>query len=97
MPDVHFGAGCTLGTTMTISDKIVPNLIGFDIGCGMETMVIPKGDKVFRDFDPAKLDNLIHQKIPCGRDIRKDIHKYVKSVPLDQIRRPGINLNYTFL
>ena len=37
MPDVHAGAGCTVGTTMTITDKVVPNLVGVDIGCGMET------------------------------------------------------------
>ena len=37
MPDVHAGKGCTIGTTMTITDKIVPNLVGVDIGCGMET------------------------------------------------------------
>ena len=40
MPDVHAGAGCTIGTTMTITDKIVPNLVGVDIGCGMETIKI---------------------------------------------------------
>ena len=38
MPDVHAGAGCTIGTTMTITDKVVPNLVGVDIGCGMETI-----------------------------------------------------------
>ena len=38
MPDVHAGAGCTIGTTMTVSDKIVPNLVGVDIGCGMEVI-----------------------------------------------------------
>ena len=40
MPDVHAGAGCTIGTTMTISDKIVPNLVGVDIGCGMLTVYL---------------------------------------------------------
>ena len=35
MPDVHAGAGCTVGTTMTIQDRVVPNLVGVDIGCGM--------------------------------------------------------------
>ncbi len=34
MPDVHAGAGCTIGTTMRITDKVVPNLVGVDIGCG---------------------------------------------------------------
>lgn len=40
IPDVHAGAGCTIGTTMTVSDKIVPNLVGVDISCGMETAVL---------------------------------------------------------
>ena len=39
MPDIHAGAGCTVGTTMTIRDKVVPNLVGVDIGCGMETEI----------------------------------------------------------
>lgn len=42
MPDTHAGAGCTIETTMTIQDKIVPNLVGVDIGCGMEVVVIDK-------------------------------------------------------
>ena len=45
MPDTHAGAGCTIGTTMTIQDKIVPNLVGVDIGCGMEVVVIDKKKK----------------------------------------------------
>ena len=43
MPDIHAGAGCTIGTTMTITDKVVPNLVGVDIGCGMETIRIREG------------------------------------------------------
>ena len=38
MPDVHAGLGCTIGTTMTITDKVVPGMVGVDIGCGMETV-----------------------------------------------------------
>ena len=38
MPDVHAGKGCTIGTTMTITDKVVPNIVGVDIGCGMYTV-----------------------------------------------------------
>jgi RNA-splicing ligase RtcB len=92
MPDVHAGAGCTIGTTMTISDKIVPNLVGVDIGCGMETLVIPKDDPASVDFDPAKLDRLIRKKIPCGRDIRENPHEYAASVPLDNLRCQKINI-----
>jgi RNA-splicing ligase RtcB len=78
---------------MTIGDKVVPNLVGVDIGCGMETLVIPKDDPVSKSFDPARLDNLIHRKIPCGREVRRDNHEYAKAVPLDKIRCPGANLN----
>jgi RNA-splicing ligase RtcB len=46
MPDTHAGAGCTIGTTMTITDKIVPNLVGVDIGCGMETIKLRDGSLV---------------------------------------------------
>ncbi|MBQ6563519.1 MAG: RtcB family protein, partial [Clostridia bacterium] len=38
MPDVHAGAGCTVGTTMTVTDKVCPNIVGVDIGCGMYTV-----------------------------------------------------------
>ena len=40
MPDVHAGMGCTIGTTMTLTDKVVPGMVGVDIGCGMETVQI---------------------------------------------------------
>ena len=43
MPDVHAGKGCTVGTTMTIRDKVIPNLVGVDIGCGMETVMLGAG------------------------------------------------------
>ena len=42
MPDVHAGKGCTIGTTMTITDKAVPNIVGVDIGCGMYTVDLGK-------------------------------------------------------
>ena len=43
MPDVHAGKGCTIGTTMTVTDKAVPNVVGVDIGCGMYTVNLGKG------------------------------------------------------
>ncbi|NLY17957.1 MAG: RtcB family protein [Clostridiaceae bacterium] len=78
MPDVHAGAGCTIGTTMTISDKIVPNLVGVDIGCGMETIKLKQ-----KEIDFEKLDKVIYDSIPSGFDIRKKQHKYVKYIDLD--------------
>ena len=63
MPDVHAGKGCTIGTTMTVTDKAVPNIVGVDIGCGMYTVNLGK-----RDIDFAKLDEAAHF-IPSGMNV----------------------------
>lgn len=63
MPDVHAGKGCTIGTTMTIVDKAVPNIVGVDIGCGMYTVALGTDD-----IDFAKLDEAAHY-IPSGMHI----------------------------
>ena len=62
MPDVHAGKGCTIGTTMTITDKAVPNVVGVDIGCGMYTVKLGKVD-----IDFEKADEACHI-IPSGFD-----------------------------
>ena len=53
MPDVHAGKGCTIGTTMTVTDKAVPNVVGVDIGCGMHTTTLGKIDIDFKQLDVA--------------------------------------------
>ncbi len=63
MPDVHAGKGCTIGTTMTITDKAVPNVVGVDIGCGMYTVNLGKGE-----IDFEKVDEAAHF-IPSGREV----------------------------
>lgn len=63
MPDVHTGIGCTIGMTMTITDKIVPNIVGVDIGCGMYTICIGK-----EPIDMEKLDAVVHT-IPSGKAV----------------------------
>ena len=63
MPDVHAGKGCTIGTTMTVHDKAVPNIVGVDIGCGMYTAKLE--DKTI-DFE--RLDEAAHF-IPSGRNV----------------------------
>jgi len=80
MPDAHAGIGCTIGTTMTISDKVVPNLVGVDIGCGMETIKLKQ-----KQVDFEKLDRIIHKYIPSGFDIREKQHKYVEYTALDNL------------
>lgn len=81
MPDVHAGKGCTIGTTMTIYDKVVPDMVGVDIGCGMETICLGK-----IDVDFAKLDAVIRRYIPCGRDVRDTPHALNAEISLEELR-----------
>ena len=64
MPDCHAGAGCTIGTTMKITDKVCPNLVGVDIGCGMEVVALNE-----KKIDFKNLDWIINTYIPSGRSI----------------------------
>ncbi|MDR0839081.1 MAG: RtcB family protein [Oscillospiraceae bacterium] len=81
MPDAHPGEGCTIGTTMTITDKVVPNLVGVDIGCGMETVLL-------RDtrVELQQLDKAIHKLIPAGFNVRKTAHTYADEPELTKLR-----------
>lgn len=63
MPDVHAGKGCTIGTTMTVTDKVVPNIVGVDIGCGMYTVELGAVE-----IDLEKMDQAAHF-IPSGREV----------------------------
>ena len=81
MPDVHAGVGCTIGTTLTIGDKVVPNLVGVDIGCGMET--VPVSGK---RMELERLDKLIYSKIPSGLTVRDSCHPYNDQIDLTQLR-----------
>lgn len=80
MPDIHAGAGCVVGTTMTVTDKICPNLIGVDIGCGMLANKLN-----VKDIDFAKLDKVIREFIPNGMNIREVAHESAKWVEVDDL------------
>lgn len=80
MPDIHAGAGCTIGTTMTIKDKVCPNLVGVDIGCGMETVRLREDH-----IDLQKLDQVIRTKIPSGFDIRENTHPFTRKIDLSRL------------
>lgn len=71
MPDAHAGKGCTVGTTMTITDKITPNLVGVDIGCGMLTVKLKDSN-----VDLEKLDSIINNKIPSGFNVHTSSKMY---------------------
>ena len=80
MPDVHAGAGCTIGTTMTITDKVVPNLVGVDIGCGMEVIKVKESH-----LELQRLDKLIYERIPSGFNVRRSAHRYNDSIDLTEL------------
>lgn len=81
MPDTHAGAGCTIGTTMTIKDKVVPNLVGVDIGCGMFVSMIGK-----ESVDFSKLDKVIRSCVPSGFDVRETPHEYNRFVDIYNLK-----------
>lgn len=63
MPDAHSGTGCTIGTTMTVTDRACPNIVGVDIGCGMYTVKLEDGE-----IDFEKVDEAAHF-IPSGMNV----------------------------
>ena len=69
MPDAHYGANCVVGFTSTLGDKIIPNVLGVDLGCGMFTAELGKAEISF-----FELDNFIKSKIPYGSGYRKEVH-----------------------
>ena len=85
MPDTHAGKGCVIGTTMTITDKVIPNLVGVDIGCGMYAIKLEE-----TEIDCEKLDKVIHQYIPSGFSIhdraitRSNIDKIIAPIDVDR-------------
>lgn len=70
MPDVHAGKGCVIGFTGNLGEKVIPNIVGVDIGCGM--LCVDLGNI---DLDLEKLDKIIRQYVPSGRNI----HEFVKT------------------
>lgn len=86
MPDVHAGAGCVIGFTADLGDKVIPNIVGVDIGCGMFTAELGRIDtgingktdssiaNYVTDIDYEKLDNVIRTCIPSGRNVHEEIN-----------------------
>lgn len=90
MTDTHAGAGCVIGFTQTITDKIVPNLVGVDIGCGMLVLKIKKeyGEKVFDNEGLVKLDRVIRANIPVGMKHRNVKHAFCSKIRINEIKAP---------
>lgn len=68
MPDVHAGKGCVIGFTADLGEKVIPNIVGVDIGCGMETVCVGR-----IDIDFPKLDAVIREHVPAGRNVNDSV------------------------
>lgn len=77
MPDVHYGTNCVVGFTAELGNKIIPNVLGVDLGCGMLTVLLGKND-----FSLQKLDDYIKENIPHGSNFRKEVlcEKLIRSL-----------------
>ena len=67
MPDVHAGKGCVIGFTGDLGDKVIPNIVGVDIGCGM--LCVELGNI---DLDLEKLDKIIREYVPSGFEVHNE-------------------------
>ena len=77
MPDVHAGKGCVIGFTADLGDKVIPNIVGVDIGCGMLCIKLGK-----IDLDCEKVDQIIKKYIPAGQSVHEKWYSYA---PIDQL------------
>ncbi len=82
MPDTHAGKGCVVGTTMTLADKVIPNLVGVDIGCGMLAIKLQE-----TSIDLPVLDSVIRKYVPSGFSIHNEAEAssdaYMIKAPVD--------------
>lgn len=80
MPDVHAGAGCVIGFTADLGDKVIPNIVGVDIGCGMGVLELGK-----RDVDLAKLDDVIRKYVPSGMNVHEEVYGDAAEIIIRQL------------
>lgn len=91
MPDTHIGKGAVVGTTMTFTDKIVPDVVGVDIGCGMFVAELGKMQVERRELE--RLDAAIKKHVPSGTGIRNQPHGFIRSIDLESLHVPLENLD----
>ena len=91
MPDCHAGAGCVIGTTMTIQDQVIPNLVGVDIGCGMLATKLKE-----KRIDLPKFDSISQAEIPAGMKMRTSPHSLADTMAADALmcfRKPNCRVS----
>lgn len=81
MPDVHPGKVGPIGLTMSVTDAVLPSLVGIDIGCGVSVMRLKAKRMEFQ-----KLDTVIREQIPSGFDIRKKPHRFGEDFQFEELK-----------
>lgn len=81
MPDVHKGMSFPIGTTMKITDKVIPNGVSVDIGCGMLVQALKD-----THVELGKLDKIIHANVPAGFNIHKKAHRWANDTRISELR-----------
>lgn len=96
MPDTHWGAGAPIGFTMPLRNRVVPNVVGVDIGCGMESVRLDVGDEF--DFDDSEdllwVDEEVRSVVPMGREVHEwddDNYHMGEDFPYDEFREKWVN------
>lgn len=90
MPDCHSGSGCVIGTTMTLKDKVVPNLVGVDIGCGMLAVKLKE-----KRIDLPNLDSVIRKYVPSGAVVHSETNEDRTTLRVNELRcfgKPNANI-----
>jgi len=89
MPDTHYGKGSVVGFTMPMTNKVIPNVVGVDINCGMLMLIF--NDKI--EIDREKVDELIRSSVPFGKEVReKPAYNMERDFPWNKV----IELNLMF-
>jgi RNA-splicing ligase RtcB len=84
MPDTHAGAGCVIGTTMTLTDKVVPNLVGVDIGCGVLMIKLKE-----KRIDLPAFDAVVRKHVPSGGNVHEEENDHRTSLVAENLRCYG--------
>lgn len=84
MPDTHAGAGCVIGTTMTIADKVIPNLVGVDIGCGILAVKLKE-----KHIDLPNFDSIIRKHVPAGGEVHSKSNEDKTTLDCTKLRCYG--------
>jgi len=93
MPDCHAGAGCVIGTTMKITDKVIPNFVGVDISCGVLVQQIKD-----THIELEKLDKVIHRNVPSGFAINNKPHRWANDCRIGELKcKDFVNLKRAYL